>query len=156
MTCSQSINIQQCDWQKQKATLRAIRSAVFIDEQKVPIELEWDDEDETATHFLVLLDGEPIGCARILDRTPPHSGNRQASIGRMAILKAYRDSGYGTTLLKALIKYCREQDYEKIILSAQCHAIGFYQRLGFTAEGDIFMEAGIEHRAMHLVLNKRE
>lgn len=150
--CSPSIEIKQCDWQTTKAKLRAIRSEVFIEEQNVPVELEWDDKDETATHFLVTLDDTPIGCARIIDITPSDAGIHQAAIGRMAILKTHRGQGYGLALLDALISYCKQAGFTHIVLAAQCHAIGFYQQLGFEPEGDIFMDAGIEHRRMQLAI----
>ena len=152
MACSQSIRIDTCNWQRDQATLRGIRAEVFIGEQRVPVELEWDDLDDVATHFLIYLDDQPIGCARVIPGKFNHAAEHRAYIGRMAILKPYRNRGFGESLLKSLVDYCRHQGFAEIVLHAQCHAINFYQRLGFVPEGDIFMDAGIEHRTMRCTL----
>jgi predicted GNAT family N-acyltransferase len=112
--------------------------------QNVPEELEWDGEDDKAIHLLASDEqGGPIGCARIL-----HDGH----IGRMAVLQPWRGRGVGTALLKEALQVVKGLDHDAAFLDAQCDAIPFYQRLGFQAEGDKFLDAGIPHRHMYRVL----
>lgn len=120
--------------------LRAVREPVFIVEQQVPEELEWDEADPLSVHVLARdADGTPIGTARL---TPDHR------IGRMAVLQAWRGRGVGAAMLNALIQRARELGYPELELHAQTHALGFYERHGFNAFGEEFDEAGIAHRRM--------
>lgn len=136
--------IRHATWQKDRAALRHIRERVFMQEQHVPAELEWDGEDERAFHLLAFdSENKPIACARML-----HDGH----IGRMAVLPAWRGQGIGSALLCAVIEAAREQGLGSAFLDAQTHALGFYRRHGFITEGEPFMDAGIPHRRMHKVL----
>lgn len=132
-----------------------IRRAVFIEEQGVPEDLEIDGLDapeawgRTAEHALLRLDGEPVATGRLLlEDGPPH----YAHIGRVAVLREHRGKGLGRLLMQALQERAHELGYPGITLAAQLHAIGFYERLGYRARGDIFLDAGIEHRWMDLPL----
>lgn len=120
--------------------LRAVRVPVFIIEQQVPEELEWDEADPLSVHVLAReADGTPIGTARL---TPDHR------IGRMAVLQPWRGRGVGAAMLETLIQRARELGYPELELHAQTHALGFYERYGFSAFGEEFDEAGIAHRRM--------
>ena len=118
----------------------AIRRDVFVDEQRVPLHEEMDEHDATCTHFLALLDAEPVGTARL--RTLP-DGTPKAE--RVAVRKAWRRHGVGRVLMRALEDAARAPE---IVLNAQLQVIAFYERLGYRAEGDVFVEAGIPHRTM--------
>lgn len=122
-----------------------IRRRVFVEEQSVPIELEMDEYDGAAVHFLMSTDaGETIGTARMIDR-----GN-QAKIGRVAVLAGYRGRGYGKLIMDFVIDEARRRGYELAVLSSQTYAIPFYELLGFVAEGPEFDDAGIPHRMMRM------
>jgi len=132
--------VKAVDWNGFKDALRAVRWKVFVEEQRVPEELEWDEEDERSRHVLAVnVDGGPIGTGRLL---------RDGHIGRMAVLKDWRGRGVGSALLQLLLRLARESKHEIVRLHAQTHAAGFYARHGFVAEGDEFMEAGIPHVIM--------
>lgn len=134
--------IREVDWPAGKDQLSAIRTAVFIREQHVPPALEWDELDVEAMHLLALdWSGNAIGCARIL-------GN--GNIGRMAVLPAWRGQGVGTTLLQNAIRLCQLHGWQPVKLSAQTHAIPFYNRAGFTVCSEEYPDAGIPHRDMQL------
>lgn len=135
----------RADWSTHETALRAIREAVFIREQAVPVALEWDGQDEHAQHLLACDDhGLAIGCARIL---------AGGVIGRMAVLPAWRRRGIGAALLATAVAYCREQGWSPICVSAQTHAIGFYARAGFVVCSESYLDAGIPHRDMRLDLS---
>ncbi|RYY76148.1 MAG: GNAT family N-acetyltransferase [Gammaproteobacteria bacterium] len=137
-------NIITTNWQTHREFLREIRDQVFIQEQQVPVADEWDDKDETAKHFLVLdNDGKPVGCARVLiEKNLFH-------IGRVAVLAKYRKLGIGRELMQHVLLWCRQQNSEhSVYLHAQTTRMEFYEHLGFVAQGDIFMDAGIEHIEM--------
>ncbi len=138
-----TLAIQVVDWLDRQDALKAIRKAVFIDEQHVPRELEWDGEDADCTQFLASIDSRPVATARL---TP------QGQIGRMAVLKEFRSNRIGSRLLAAVIDQAGKAGHEQLFLHAQVSVIGFYERAGFVAEGGVFMDAGIEHQAMRLVL----
>ncbi|GMR01629.1 MAG: GNAT family N-acetyltransferase [Gammaproteobacteria bacterium] len=134
-----NIKIRIADWQTDRKILSQIRRAVFIEEQKVPEELEWDEFDDSSIHFLVTQEYQPIACARL-----KHDGQ----IGRMAVLAKHRNQGAGSELLQFVLKQAGEQKLEKVYLHAQLTAISFYKKQGFIAAGDIFYEANIPHREM--------
>ncbi|MDP2247853.1 MAG: GNAT family N-acetyltransferase [Nitrosomonadales bacterium] len=120
----------------------AIRTEVFIEEQHVPPALEWDGQDQTARHLLAYdMTGKPIACARVLS---------DGSIGRMAVLAGWRNQGVGSALLQAAIKLCVRNGWDEISLSAQTHAIGFYEKAGFHVSSEEYPDAGIPHRDMRL------
>ena len=120
----------------------AIRTAVFVVEQKVPEHLELDGEDEAARHFLAQSEaGADIGCARLLP---------SGQIGRMAVLPAHRRCGVGALLLRAAVAEAKALGCPRCFLHAQIDAEAFYRRSGFIAQGEAFMDAGIMHIEMQL------
>lgn len=132
------------DWTCDEARLSCIRRAVFIDEQGVPEDLEWDTDDAGATHLLALDGaGQAIGCARLLP---------DGHIGRMAVLPPWRGRGVGRALLAAAVEAARMHGHTMLRLSAQTHAADFYARAGFVAIGAEYEEAGIPHVAMRMDL----
>ena len=136
-----NFTIQQVSWQTHGSQLRAVREKVFIHEQSVPLELEWDGLDDTAQHLLALNSaGEPIGCARL-----PGDG----SIGRMAVLKPWRGKGVGSALLRKAMLLYRQQGIKKLTLSAQVHAVSFYERAGFQVCSEPYLDANILHVDMY-------
>ncbi|MCY1286027.1 Acetyltransferase [compost metagenome] len=130
------LHVRVADWQKDNAELRRIREMVFIAEQAVPPELEWDDEDAHAVHFLALDDDYPIGTARLLP---------DGHIGRVSVLKDYRGLKVGEALMNAVIAEAERRGLIRQMLSAQVHAAPFYERLGFSIVSDEFLDAGIPH-----------
>lgn len=138
------VHVTQVPWTSHGERLRRVREIVFIEEQSVPREEEWDGLDETATHFLALnAAGQPLGCARLLP---------DGQIGRMAVLKESRGTGLGLRLLEAAVAEAARQGHRRVFLHAQTHAIGFYRKAGFLPHGAEFMEAGIPHVEMTLEL----
>lgn len=131
-------------WKDAGSALADIRRRVFIEEQSVPENLEWDGMDEDAVHVLALDATRAIGCARML------SGGR---VGRMAVLPEWRCHGVGRAMLETLIELSRKQGLAHISLSAQTHAIPFYAKSGFTICSEIYDDAGIPHRDMVLALS---
>jgi predicted GNAT family N-acyltransferase len=132
------------DWQHGKDALSAIRRKVFIDEQHVPEQLEWDEDDDSATHFLARIGNRNVACARL---------TADGKIGRMAVLEQYRNQGIGQRLLQQVIAHARDEAYPTLYMHAQASATGFYEKAGFTVSGEPFMEAGIPHREMCLQLS---
>ena len=131
--------IAEVSWAENAEALMQVRRAVFIDEQHVPEAEELDSEDKTATHFLAADENaNPIGTARLLP---------SGQIGRMAVLPSWRRRQVGAGLLAAAVAAAAERDLAPF-LHAQVAAIGFYERNGFEAVGEVFMEADIEHRKM--------
>lgn len=126
-----------------------IRRTVFVAEQNVPEELELDDRDAEATHFLaVTADGEAVATARYYRK------EGRAKIGRVAVLKEYRGLGLGREVMKFVINRAIEDGFAEAVLDSQVSAIGFYSQLGFVAEGPVFDDAGIAHRRMRLAVNQ--
>lgn len=141
---SHIFNLSITTWQQNQLYLSTIRRQVFIEEQLVPEELEWDEYDADAIHVLVTVANQPIGCARLLVH--------QAKIGRMAVLPKWRQQGVGSTMLQALLAEAKRLGLKRIQLSAQLHAIPFYEKAGFSAYGAVYDDAGIPHRDMQLAL----
>ena len=131
-----------------------IRRRVFIEEQQVPESLEIDAHDRdpgavtTAVHVLVLLGNVPVATGRLLLTYD----DGRAHIGRVAVLAEHRRAGYGRAVMQALHALAAERGIFDITLAAQLHAIGFYERLGYTVHGEVFLDAGIEHRWMDIRL----
>lgn len=119
-----------------------IRLEVFVGEQGVPVELEMDEMDKDAVHVLACVDGVPAGCGRLLLM------GEKAKIGRVAVKKSMRRYGLGTGICKLLIAIAGDNGARRIYLGAQLTAVEFYSSLGFEKEGEVFMEAGIEHIKM--------
>ena len=124
-----------------------IRKAVFVEEQAVPLELEMDEYDAVAVHFLMSdAEGTPLATARLLDK------HGLAKIGRVAVLKDARGLGLGLELMQFVVDEARRRGFTEAVLDSQTYAIPFYERLGFTAEGDEFDDAGIPHFLMRRTL----
>lgn len=127
-------------WQASQGVLRDIRNRVFVEEQGVPPDLEWDGLDEHAYHVLACAaDGTPIGTGRLL---------QDGHIGRLAVLREWRGKGVGGALLEILLVIANKMGYEQVLLHAQVAVKAFYQRRGFVPQGNVFMEAGIPHLLM--------
>jgi predicted GNAT family N-acyltransferase len=146
----------QIETLEELADVLEIRRAVFIDEQDVPESEEIDRYDgdpttaEDAIHVLLHLGGAgglPIATGRLLLDDPP---GERAHIGRVAVLAQHRRAGAGRVVMRWLQSEARRLGRPGITLSAQIHAIPFYERLGYTARGDVFLDAAIEHRWMDL------
>ena len=132
-------------WREALPLAHPVREKVFIEEQKVPRELEWDDWDERSDHAVAHdQGGNPIGTARLLP---------DGRIGRMAVLKEWRRRGVGEALLVALLDRARSRSMMRSVIHAQTHAAGFYRRFGFSERGPEFLEAGIPHVEMTLELS---
>lgn len=136
-------------WAEAKASAFLVRQEVFIQEQKVPAELELDEFDPLAAHALAYLNGRCIGTGRLVDL-----GDGQTQIGRMAVLAPFRNQGVGRLLLDRLIELASSQGMKSIVLHSQVAAIPFYEKHGFQAQGPVYDEAGIPHRNMILLLPK--
>ena len=129
------------------ATCQALRRTVFIEEQNVPEADEVDGRDAGAVHLLARVDGRPVGTARLLV-----SGD-SGKIGRVCVLAEMRGKGIGARLIEAAVReFAANPAIGKVKLSAQINALPFYERLGFTAEGDEYLDAGIVHRDMFRTL----
>ena len=139
--------IQLADWQTDNSAVRSIREIVFIQEQHVPVDLEWDQFDESCLHLLALdATNRPIGTARLL---------QDGHIGRMAVLKEWRGCGVGAALLKHLLREAKMRGLAIVIVNAQTYAVNFYMRFGFQSKGNEFLDAGIPHVQMILQLGEQ-
>jgi ElaA protein len=125
----------------------AIRERVFVDEQKVPKDLELDDKDGQCTHFLASEDGVDVGTARLMVLP-----GGKAKVQRVAVDATQRKSGVGRALMGALEAEAKAKGCVVVVLSSQVPAIGFYERLGYQAEGAVYDDAGIPHRDMSKAL----
>lgn len=144
MPIPSDFTLEPATWEHDQADLKRVRTAVFIVEQAIPEDEEWDALDPRSWHVLArALDGTPIGTGRL---TPEHK------IGRMAVLKEWRGRGVGEALVRSLVERAREQGIAELTLHAQTHALSFYTRCGFSAYGEEFDECGIPHRMMRMAL----
>lgn len=121
----------------------AVRRKVFVEEQGVPVHLELDELDRTATHFIAYDGEKPVGAGRLRE-TDANTGK----VERVCILPEYRGKHIGNLMMKEMERYARESGFERIKLNAQTHAIPFYQKLDYETTSPEFMDAGIPHRAM--------
>jgi len=137
------VTIQQVTWQAAENELRAVRTPVFIEEQFVTPEFEWDEIDASAVHLLATFENQPIACLRII---------HYQKIGRMAVIKQWRGVGLGAALLQNAISICKEHGSTSIYLSAQTHAIHFYQKAGFKQMSEEYCDVDIPHVDMRLDL----
>jgi len=137
------LRVELGDWPAMRARAGQVRYRVFVEEQKVPAEIELDEFDPVSVHALAFDAGcRALGTGRLLP---------DGHIGRMAVLREARGAGVGSALLRALMKAARARGDREVLLSAQTHAIPFYERFGFAVEGDEYDDAGIPHRMMRLV-----
>lgn len=138
------MRISKVSWAEAEPELSAIRHAVFIEEQCVPEAMEWDGEDEAALHVLVIEDGQPVACGRMLS---------DGHIGRMAVLPHYRQKGIGRLVLKTLLMEAEKLRRGRVFLNAQTQAAGFYAKYGFKQVGGEFPDANIPHLRMEKTLD---
>lgn len=132
------------NWAQFEQAAKLIREQVFIQEQHIAPEDEWDAEDAVSLHFIVYdQEAQPIATARLMNSN---------SIGRVAVLKAYRGKGIGKLLMEAVISQARIERRDFLKLSSQGHAISFYAGLGFAAEGEEYLDCGIAHIDMRMKL----
>lgn len=137
--------VEQTSWDRDKKNLIDVRTRVFINEQLVPPDLEWDGYDSDCWHVIARTeDGTCIGTARML-----YDGH----IGRMAVLAEYRKQGVGSQLLETLHQIARMQGIDHVFLHAQTSAVDFYRKHGYQITSDEFMDAGIPHVSMEKKLN---
>ncbi|MBD8682697.1 GNAT family N-acetyltransferase [Pseudomonas sp. CFBP 13719] len=131
-----SVEVRVADWHKDNRDIRRIREAVFIAEQAIPAELEWDEDDLSAVHFLAVEGDYAVGTARLL---------ADGEIGRVSVLKDWRGLRVGDKLLQAVIAHANALGLHEQKLSAQVHATAFYEHHGFRIVSGEFLEAGLPH-----------
>ena len=132
--------IRLAEWDQDAEKLKAVRHAVFVVEQGVSEVLEWDKHDQDALHILALGQKcEPVGTSRLL---------KTGQIGRIAVLKHYRNNGVGKALLQKIITLAEDRGFSSVFVHAQTPVIPFYKPFGFKVEGRPFYEANIEHYLM--------
>ncbi|GAA3911352.1 GNAT family N-acetyltransferase [Streptomyces gulbargensis] len=151
------LTVRQAVGEEDRAACFAVRREVFVEEQGVPPELEYDAYDATAVHVLaVRADGVPLGTGRLLHGADAiaKTGADAAvgSLGRLAVTRAARGLGVGAALVGAVEEAARERGLGAVDLHAQIQALGFYERLGYVAYGPEFLDAGMPHRAMRKAL----
>lgn len=136
--------IQPASWEKDGATLTALRTEVFVEEQGVPLEIEIDGLDPRCRHVAATDARDRVmGTARM---------NAAGHIGRVAVARAWRRRGVGSRLVSALVEAARHAGLRSVDLDSQLSAVAFYESLGFSARGEVFIEAGIDHQNMVLAL----
>ena len=141
----EGVKIRLGIWPQDESNIAEIRRAVFIGEQRVPERLEWEAIDPVCDWFVAEHGDALVAIARL---------TRQGRIGRMAVLADWRGRGIGSGLLGLALARAGSRGLARVELHAQCHALGFYERFGFVAEGPEFTEAGIPHRRMLMNLGK--
>ena len=140
MPVDTQFTVRLVDWSEAAEGLRFVRRAVFIDEQAIPEDMEWDEFDAVCRHAIAEdATGAAVGCGRLLP---------DGHVGRLAVLSAWRGRGVGAALLRELVELARARGLPRAILNSQTHAMPFYARYGFVADGDEYLEAGIPHRTM--------
>lgn len=115
----------------------------LIEEQKVPEDMEWDEFDESCVHVFAETNNSFMATARLLDT---------GQIGRMAVLKAYRNNGVGSMILEKILSIAKSMSMKTVFLNSQIDAVDFYKKFGFVEVGGIFDDAGIPYRKMHKTL----
>jgi predicted GNAT family N-acyltransferase len=140
-------------WNELGKDAAEVRTQVFVKEQGIPAELEWDEIDKTCIHLLVYSEtasaSKAVGTGRLI---APEKPDGAAKIGRMAVLQEYRRHGIGNDIMQALIEHAFDAGYQSIVLSAQSYVQGFYANHGFEPEGAEYVEVGIAHQKMKLDL----
>src|SRR5882672_9336812 len=139
MKPSLKVSVRRADWSADREILKALREKVFVHEQLVPADMEWDQFDPQSRHVVASVHGVPIGTGRLLP---------DGHIGRMAVLREWRGRGAGSALITGLMDIARTLGMQRVRLNAQVQALPFYLRHGFQAEGEEFLDAGILHRRM--------
>lgn len=134
--------IRSGSWALLATEAKMVRTDVFIQEQNIAEHDEWDAEDDTSLHFVMYDQQQAIATARLL---------KNNSIGRVAVLKNYRGQGIGQQLMQYIIMVAATEQRAFLKLSAQVHAIGFYEKLGFQVKGERYLDCGIPHVDMFLM-----
>lgn len=137
-------------WAADRVGIEHVRRKVFIEEQRIPEREEWDDVDAASVHVLARVrsaaeNRDTVGTGRL---------EPTGKIGRVAVLPQYRGTGAGVAIMRRLVELAAEGGFDEVYLHAQTHACGFYERLGFRAEGPDFDEVGIPHRRMRRAVGK--
>jgi predicted GNAT family N-acyltransferase len=135
-----AIELVEARWDRDRPGLETVRRRVFIEEQGVPEAEEWDAADPVSRHVLAIAGKRDVVGTGRLEPT--------GKIGRVAVLPQYRGTGVGSALVGHLVNQATELGFTQVYLHAQATAVGFYERLGFRAEGPEFDEVGIPHRRM--------
>ena len=142
-----TLRIVTGDWNSLREDAQRVRIEVFVIEQNVPMELEWDEGDEVSIHAVAYDEqGLPVATGRLLP---------DGHIGRMAVCQPLRGQGVGRQVLQALLEQARQEGHAELVLHAQRHAVPFYERMGFACEGEEFIEVDIPHRRMRLQIADR-
>jgi predicted GNAT family N-acyltransferase len=139
------MDITTVTWDDAHSALRLIRQRVFIDEQQVPEDLEWDADDKTAIHFLGKEGNRPVACARLI---------KDSQLGRLAVLKDYRSHGWGGRLLRAVEQYLVEKKKTKLTLNSQANSYSFYFKNGYRPTDEMSWDANIPHIQMQKLLQR--
>jgi predicted GNAT family N-acyltransferase len=139
------MQIRRADFARDEAAIRAVRFTVFVDEQRVPADIEMDDRDAHCVHLLAYDAEEPVGTGRI-------DIEKDGKIGRLAVLSNARLLGVGTALMTELHAIARAHALRHVWCHAQVAAAPFYAKLGYRVSGAPFYEAGIEHVRMERAL----
>lgn len=148
MPAPPEFTLRPASWTGDRAAIEAVRRAVFIVEQGVPEHEEWDAADPTCLHVLALgQKRDAVGTGRL---------EPTGKIGRVAVLHQYRGGGVGGAIVGHLVSLAIGLGLTRVYLHAQATALGFYERLGFRAEGPEFDEVGIPHRRMSLGIEQRD
>ncbi|ANF82425.1 GNAT family acetyltransferase [Acinetobacter sp. NCu2D-2] len=139
--------IRSGTWQVLMKDAKAIREAVFIQEQNIQPEDEWDEMDAVSEHFVVYVGEQPVATARLL---------LDHHIGRVAVLRDYRGLHIGQQLMQFIIDFAKQEYRPFLQLSSQVHALGFYEGLGFQVQGQEYLDCGIPHIDMYLQMTKTD
>lgn len=142
---AEDIQFITTSWEEHNRELKQVRNAVFIEEQHVPKEMEWDEFDNQSVHFLVLHNNNAIATARL---------KPDGQIGRIAVIKNYRHKGIARKLLTTVILHAKNNDFDMVYLHAQKQTIDFYKQFDFIINGEEFIDAGIQHQAMFKILTQ--
>ncbi|MCO4698419.1 GNAT family N-acetyltransferase [Streptomyces sp. RO-S4] len=154
---SPAVTVRVADDPADREACFAVRKEVFVAEQGVPEDIEYDAHDADAVHVLAVADdGTPLGTGRLLHgaAAAAKTGGDPSvgSLGRLAVLRRARGLGVGAALVRAVEQAARDRGLTAVDLHAQTHALGFYERLGYEAYGPEFPDAGMPHRAMRRAL----
>ena len=148
MPDTRDLELRPATWSADRAALQSVRRRVFVEEQGIPESEEWDDVDPVAVHVLVLAGNrDAVGTGRL---------EPTGKIGRVAVLPQYRGAGVGNLIMVQLVNQATESGFTRVYLHAQTAAQGFYERLGFRAEGPVFDEVGIPHVRMCLGIGRED
>lgn len=123
---------------------RDIRQEVFVQEQK--FQEEFDETDNYSTHIVLFLEGAAIACCRFFAT----DGQGTYKLGRIAVRKPYRGQNYGAAIMEKARQVLQERGAKTLIIHAQAHAQGFYEKIGYTAVGELFLEENVLHRHMEM------